>query len=154
QRQILLADFVVGADNAALKDAPEARNRIRVHRAHDIFALRMLDDFVGIQFLDVVVADPFVGHEQADFAINCVHDEFGEQFAAHSIDHAGHDVALAAHSADNWRLAGANATTTGATTAIAPVLVLGLSANERFVHLNDTAQLVKILFDKRRADAV
>jgi hypothetical protein len=53
QRQILLADLVIGTDNAALEDAPEALNRVRVNRADDVFALRVFDDLMRVNLLDV-----------------------------------------------------------------------------------------------------
>src|SRR5581483_2555280 len=154
QRQILLADLVIGADNAALEDAPESLNRVGMDGTNDVFTLRVLDDFVRVQLLDVVIANPFVSHEQADLAVYCVHDELGKQFAAHRINDARYDVPFAAHSADNGRLAGANTATAGTTPSIAPMLVLGFAADEGFVHLNDPAQLVEVLFDERGADAM
>jgi hypothetical protein len=154
QRQIFLADLVIGADNAALQDAPEAFNRVGVNGADDVFAASVADHLMGIQLLDVVVADPFVGNEQADLVRHSVHDEFGEHFAAHGIDDTRHDVALAADGADNRHLARTKATTTRLTTALPKVFILGFATDEGFVHLDHAAQFVEILFDQRRANAM
>src|SRR5579883_1610425 len=92
QWQVLAAHLVIGSDNAAFKDRPKALNRVGVDGTNDVFALRVLDNLVRIQLLDMVVADPFVGHEQADFARYGIHDELGEDFAAHRVDYARHET--------------------------------------------------------------
>src|ERR1700722_13888570 len=45
ERQILLADFVVAANDPALEDAPKAFNRVGVHSADNVFTLGVLDHF-------------------------------------------------------------------------------------------------------------
>src|ERR1700722_31710 len=44
QRQIFLADLVIGADNAALQDAPKAFNRVGVNRADNVVAAALADN--------------------------------------------------------------------------------------------------------------
>src|SRR6185437_10082276 len=154
QRQILLADLMECADDAALDDRPEAFNRVGVDCTNDVFAFRMLDDLVRVQLLDVVIANPFIGHEKADLARHGIHHEFGEHFAADRINGARHDVALAADSANHRGFARAKAATSGTATALPTVLVLGLSADERFIHFDDPTKLVEIFLDQRRADAM
>ena len=46
QRQILVADLVERADDAALEDRPEAFNRVRVDRADDVLLVAVIDDAV------------------------------------------------------------------------------------------------------------
>lgn len=65
QRHVLAADLVESADNAALEDAPEALDRVRVDGADDILAGGMMDAAV-IEFGQSVIGTAFVGREQAD----------------------------------------------------------------------------------------
>src|SRR6266478_3510328 len=44
ERKIFAADLVIGADNAALKDAPETLNRVRVNGTHNVVAAALADD--------------------------------------------------------------------------------------------------------------
>jgi len=83
-----------------------------VDSANNVFASRVLDDFMRVQLLDVTIARPFAGNEQADFIGNGVHHELGEHVRTDRTDRANnsrHDVALAADRADDGRLARAEA---------------------------------------------
>jgi hypothetical protein len=154
ERQILLADLVVAANDPALEDAPKAFNRVGVHSADNVFTLGVLDYFVRVQLLDVVIANPFVGHEKADFAGHRVHNELGEHVAADRVDYPRDDIALAAHSANHWHLAGTKAATSRVAASLAEMLVLSLAADECFIDFDHTTQFVEILFDQRGADAM
>src|SRR5262249_7885728 len=117
-----------------------------------VFAVRVLDDFVGIHLLDVAIAGPFVSDQQADFVGDRVHHELRQYVSADRINHTSDDIAATADCADDWRLARAE-TATAAPTAPA-MLVVGLPADEGFVHLNDATKLLEVLFDQRGANAV
>jgi hypothetical protein len=152
QRQILLADLVIAADDPALEDAPKAFNRVGMDRADNVFASGMFDDLVRVNLLDVAVAGPFIGDQQADFIGNGVHHELGENFRADRADDTRHDAALAADCADNRNFTRAKAAAT-AVPATA-VLVVGLAADECFIDFDHTAKLVEILFDQCGANAM
>lgn len=152
KRQVLLADLVIAADDAALEDAPEALNRVGMDSPDDVFASGVLNDLVRAQLLDVPIAGPFAGHEQAHLVGDGVHHEFSENVCTDCADNARHDVALAADRADYGYFVRTKAATT---TIPAPaVLVVGLAADEGFINLNDATKLAEILFDKRRTDAM
>src|ERR1700733_4229952 len=65
QWHIFAADLVEAADNAAFEDAPEALNRVRMHRADDVLASGMMRSLMRV--LGQSAVNPaFVGCEQAD----------------------------------------------------------------------------------------
>jgi hypothetical protein len=60
QMEIFLADLVVGPNNAALQDRPEAFNRIGVNRTNDMLADGVIDGLVREAVLQMGLqnADP------------------------------------------------------------------------------------------------
>ncbi len=66
ERQIFLADFVESSDDTALKDRPEAFNRLGMNCADDVLPARMVDSGMRIFFVEVLVSDPLIGAEQAN----------------------------------------------------------------------------------------
>ena len=52
QRHIFAAHFVERADHAALKDRPEALNRLSVYRANDILTTRVVNSRVWIVLIE------------------------------------------------------------------------------------------------------
>ena len=77
-------------------------------------------------------------------------NECGESGGIHVLDDAGDDVALAADSADNWRFAGTYAARSAAATALIPMPVLGLAADESFVNFDNAAELSNVFDQARR----
>jgi hypothetical protein len=152
QRQIFATDLVIGADNAALEDAPEAFNRVGVDRTDNVIAAALADDMMRKVTTKKPIAGMFIRAEQADLVRHSFMNEAVKRARIGAVDHSQHHVSLAADSADHWRLAG----TLAAARAIAFVLVSirRLAAHIGFVHLDNAAQLVEILFDQRRANAM
>src|SRR5438045_3469839 len=66
QRHIFAADLVERADNAALEDRPETLNRLRVNCADNVLAPTVIDCRVWESLVEVLVANPLIGAEQAD----------------------------------------------------------------------------------------
>src|SRR5581483_4436791 len=101
--QILGADLVESANNAPLEDAPKAFNRVRVHSADNVFVVRMANDLmlVAIDLPQAVIANPLIGHEQADLLGNRLGHKFVEQITTDRFNDAGDHVALPLNSADN-----------------------------------------------------
>jgi hypothetical protein len=58
EREVLGADLVECADDAALEDRPEALDRVGVDRADDILAARVRDDVMRIILIRPAIADP------------------------------------------------------------------------------------------------
>ena len=78
QRQVLAADLMERADHAAFEDRPEPLNRIRVDRTVDVLAVRMADHAMRVFLADLLVSNPFVGHEQANLIGDGHAHELGE----------------------------------------------------------------------------
>lgn len=153
QRHIFLADLVERANDATFENAPEAFDRVGVDDPRDVFAGSVAHDLVLVQFLHVLVADPFVSDDEAHLVGHGVHNEARQHFGANGVDHTRNNVALARDGTHDRRLARAEPTTAGAA-ALVLVPILGFAADERLVDLDNPAELVEILFDERSADAM
>jgi hypothetical protein len=149
--QVLFADIVECADDAAFDDAPETFNRIRVNGTNNVLPLRMIDSDVRIGLSEAVVTNPLIGAEQANLVRNGFVDESLQRRSADVFNDAGHDIALAADSTGNDCLA-RSGRTGNAITAI-PMPVLGPAADECFVHFDNATQL-GFRFDQGGSDFV
>jgi len=153
QRHVFGADLVERADNAALEDRPEALNRIRVDCADNVFMFGVSDESVlRIFTLQGVIGAQVVGREQANFVGNGLAHEAGQRVTIKAINDPRHHVAAPLDRADHGSLTGAGAASAAIT--LVPMLVAGLSADIRFVHLDDAHQLLKFLVLERGPDAV
>ena len=56
QRQILIADFVERADNAALKDRPETFNRVGMNRTNNVLAAMVINGGVWVCLIQTAIA--------------------------------------------------------------------------------------------------
>ncbi len=149
QRQIFTADLMITADDAALEDAPEAFNRVRVDRADDVL-VRLVVDATERIVGQIIVDAAFVGREQTHLVRhNAINETFGFK-ACDATENAGDNVALPLDRADDRGLS-ASAALNAAASA---VFVLGFAAYPSFVDLNDAAQLVHVSLDQRDADFV
>ena len=154
ERQVLFADLVEGPDHAALDQRPEAFNCVRVNGTDDVLAVVVVNRLMREHRAEVHVAFPLIGAKKADFGRDGFVDETGESGRFGVGDDAGDDASLAAHSAsDNCfadsRTAGANAAVT-----VALMPVLGLSADERLIDLDNASELFEILVGERDAHAM
>jgi len=141
------------SNDPALDNRPEAFNGIRVNRADNVFMCGVIDDFVlGENLVEMLVANPMIGHEQADFVRDGLANEFGESVSADILDHAGDDIGLTANCARNNGLARARAAC--AVTAAPVVPVLCFAADESFVYLDNASEFFKVPVSERRPDAV
>ena len=137
EREIFAADLVIAANDAALELRPETLNRIRVNCADNVTLSGVVDALVWVVGQAAVDA-AFVGRQQADFVGNAfTHESFGISLV-HRLQDTGDDVALAAYRTDDRCLGGRRMFAT--TSALIPMLVLVLAANESFVDFDDTAE--------------
>jgi hypothetical protein len=95
QRYVFGAHLVERAHHAGLEDRPEAFNRLGVNRADDVLPLGVVDDGVRIFLVELIIAHPLVGTEQADFVRDGFADEFTKRIGANILDNAGDHIALA-----------------------------------------------------------
>src|SRR5437868_6904438 len=136
ERQIFGADFVERADHAALENRPEALDRLGMDRADDVLPSGMIDDAVRILGIQAAIANPLVRTEQANLLRNRAAHEGLENVAANAADDAGNDLALALDRAGYRDLTRAGAPAPSAS-ALVPVPVLRLAADEGFINFND-----------------
>jgi hypothetical protein len=139
QRQIFRGDFVERANYATLEDRPEALDCVGVDSADNILAACMVDSGVGEVFVEVLVADPLIGAEQANFGGNGFADELSECRSLHILNNAGDDIAFTADRTSNDGLA--RSTSRATATTLANVTVLGFSADESFINFDNAAEL-------------
>jgi len=92
ERHVFGADFVEGADNAALEDRPEAFNRVRVDRTDNVLAFGMINDAMRELFTERPITSPCVSAEQTDFLRNRAAHESGEGRGIDVLDNARHDL--------------------------------------------------------------
>src|SRR6185437_7590862 len=111
-------NLVIGADNAALEDAPKAFNRVGVDGTHDIIARTVANNFMRIGAVQEAIAGVFIGREQADRVGNGFMHKAVQGLGVGVVDHASDDVALAAHCADDGDFASGAGTTTALWTAL------------------------------------
>jgi hypothetical protein len=132
--QIFGTNLVERADDTALEDAPETFNGLGVHRTDHVLAFGMVNGGVREIPVQSPVADPLIGAEQTNLVRNGFVDEALKGSGPDVRDNPRNDVALALDSAS----------------ALIPMPVLCLPADECFVHLNDTAKRVNARLRGRR----
>src|SRR6185437_15800340 len=152
QRQIFLAHFVETADDAPLKDAPEAFNRVGVNRANDVTTGLVIDALVRPAILsESMIRASLIGSDQAHFVANhFLHKPFGT-LPSDLIENAGDHVALTLHSADHRHLTG-TAAAAPTVTALA-MFVVGFATNPCLINLDNAAEF-GFRLDESRADFV
>jgi hypothetical protein len=103
-------------------------------------------------FAKVFVADPVIRAKQTYLGRDRFAHEAFQRGGFHVADNSGDDVPLALHGSDD------NSLTSSASPAFAAALVfvtvLGKTADECFVHFHNAHKFLKLLIDKRRANAV
>ena len=114
--------------------------------------LGVIDGFVQKFFSEVLIADPLIGNQQADFVRDGFMYKAFQSTRTDVLNHTGNNIALAADCASHDGFAG---TYTTRSVAVAPMMpVFGFPAYESFVHLDDTAELVHVPLDQRGSDLV
>src|SRR5262245_15046202 len=94
QRQVLRADLVERAHDAALHHAPEPFDGVRVNRSDNPFLAPMVNDAEGIFLGQRTVGGVLVGAEKRDFARDDLAHEVAERFRVDLGDNTRHDFAL------------------------------------------------------------
>jgi len=157
KRQVLRADLVISADDAALEDRPETLNRVGVDCTHDVLALGVIDLLMGAEgYVHVGIACGLVSAEQADLVRDHFEQEDPQGLFLDVLDYSRDHIAVALQSPGNGRHAGSRAATTPtlSATALAFVAILGLPADPGFVGLDNTDELLEFFIGHRGADFV
>src|SRR5712691_7555458 len=152
RRQILLADFMERAHNAALDDRPEALDGVRVNCASNVLVAAVVNDAERIFATKRPVPFAFIGAQQTNSVRNHFTDECTERDGVHVIDHSRNDVAFAFDGSSHGDLAVPASSAEVTATARPFVLVLGLAADPCFVHFDDADQLAELFIPQRSSD--
>src|SRR5437016_1659301 len=144
QRQVFRADLVERADYSALNHAPEAFDGICVNVAMHIFTIPVINRAMRELSVKSAIASALVGRDQADLIGHHLTDKFAKRLAVQIRHYSGDHFPFALDCADYDGLAmpASAAGTAGSTRAAALVFVpiLGLAADERFVHFYEADQ--------------
>ena len=104
QRQILAADLVEAAHDAALQERPKAIDGLRVNDAIDVLLFGVPHDAMRENVIQFPIARMFVGRDQADLLGNSGANETVQGFGIRIVDDAGDHVALALDCANHDEL--------------------------------------------------
>jgi hypothetical protein len=143
KRQIFLADVVIRPDDSALEQSPEGIERLSMNLTAHVLALHVINGHVREHAVQVLIAYVLIGCDQCNFVADCFADESFQRSRGRIFDNLTDDVALARDCADDADLAAPD-TSSPQMFALAPMLILFLAADERFVHLNDPHQLLEV----------
>jgi len=144
ERHIFAAHFMERADHATFEDRPEAFDGLSVNCADDVLASGVVNGGVRIFLAEFVVSGPLISAKQADPVRHRFADEGGESGGIHVRDYARNHISLAADSADDWRFAGTDAACSTAAAAFIPMPVLRQAADESFIDLDNSAELINV----------
>jgi hypothetical protein len=142
QGQILFADVVVSAHDAALKQAPKVLNAVRVDFAAHVFAFAMPDDLMGVELAELAIGRMLVGREQADVGRYGLVNEAVQSLALSVLDHAADHIALPRDSANDGQLAGS--LTASLMGLLVPMAVTVAAADESLVHFHNAKKLAEL----------
>jgi hypothetical protein len=145
QRHVFGAHFMERAHDAALEDRPEAFDCLSMDGADHILAFCVIDCRVRKLFAKMLVTNPLVGAEQADFVRHRLAHEGFKRACLKIVYDAGDHITFSAHGAGNSGLSGTDAASSLSAAAFILVLILGEAANESFVNLDDAAKFFDIL---------
>lgn len=140
ERHVGFRYLVIGADDPALNQRPEAFDALSVNCADNVLVVRVPDDFVRILAGEAFVANPFVRNQQAHLGGNNLTHKAFEGRRVIALDHASDHVAVALDPADDWRLTGTQ-TAAPRPATVADMPVLGLAADIGFIDLDRAEQL-------------
>jgi len=140
QRQILLAYLMVVPDHAALEQAPEVFQIVRVDTPTDVLAGRMPHNLMLEGSREIPVCGIIVCGKQIHFVRNGLMDELVEGLFVCAFDDLANDIPLAGDCANHADLAASKAARP--TVFLAPVTVSVLASEECFVQFDFAHEFV------------
>src|ERR1700683_678012 len=140
QRHIFGANLVECADNAALKDRPEALNRVRVNRADNVLMFLVVNGAVAVIITQIPVSRPGVGRQQTDLVGPGLINEIENGGSLDATHNTSDHISLALYCTNDWRLA------VEAAFLFIPMAVGVLTAHVGFINFNDAAKLLLRLY--------
>jgi hypothetical protein len=151
ERQIVLADVVIGPDNPAFQETPKSLDIVRVNLPAHVLAFRVRDGIVRIpQRIEVVIALVLIRGDEIDVTADGLADKTIEGLSIGILDHLADDIALARDRADHRGLAAHS----GNMLLLVPMAILVFAAHSGLVNFDFAHQLGEILVLHRGADAL
>lgn len=151
QRQIRLADIVIGADHAPLQQAPEAVEVRRVDAPAHILALGVVHGLVRKFTLQSGVSRVFIGRDQGHVFTDGLPNEAAQGYTVRILNDLADHITLASNCADHTDLVAAWASLQA---LLVPVPVLILTADIGFVYFHFAHKLGKASVLHRGSDPV
>jgi len=150
QRQIVLADVMEGAHDAALQQTPKTFQVIRVDVASHVFVLCMIHDGMRKGLAQSAISWGFISGDQRHSVSDGLFDKLTQRQTVRVLDQLAHYIALPRNRADHGRLL----TLLGIVRLFTPMAVLITPADEGFVHFHFAHQLRKRRILHRRSNAM
>jgi hypothetical protein len=152
EREIFAADLVIGADNPALHDRPEAFNRVGVDRTDNVVTRALANDVMREIPTKQPIARVFVGRQQADFVGHGFVHEAIQCRRVGIVDHTQDNITLAADGPNDSGLASPDTARTAV--ALIAMLICGFAADIGFVYFDDAHELAELLILQGSANAM
>jgi hypothetical protein len=145
QRQIFLADVVIGADDATLEQRPEAFDVVRMHFAAHVFILGMLNGFVRQPAcrLQIVITAMVIGGDEAYAVADGLAHEAVKGFGVCILDDLANHATLPTDGSDDAYLAGADSASD--VRFLVPMAVLIFAADESLIDFDNAHKLLEII---------
>lgn len=153
QRQIGLADLVIGADHSTLEQAPKAIQVRGMDVSAHIFTLGMAHRFVReSNLIQLSVAAIVIGRHQRDISINRLLHEGSQRVRIHGFNNLRDHVSFSSNGPNDGDFSASRSSRTPA--FLVPVPVLILAAEICFVHFDFAHELSEPAVLHRRPDAM
>ena len=153
KRKVLLADVVVGANNAAFNQGPERVQCLRVDFTANVLADLMLDSLMRIFPVQLAVSNVIIGCEEFHLRANRFGDELLKRVSAEIFDNAADHISFATDRPNHASFSRSNSARTSGCPLV-PMFILFSSANKGFVYLNDSHQSLKVRIGHARPESV
>ena len=143
ERQIFLADVMIGSDDSAFQQRPERFNRVRVNVAAHVLTSRMPNKLMlAVVDTDRVVSAELIRDHERRVSLSYFPHESGQRISIRAFDYLTDHVALASDCADDRYLAGRG--TASSLDAILAVTILVQATDKRLIDFDDPHQLAKL----------
>ena len=142
QREILLADMMIRADDATLQQCPETFDVIGMYFAAHVLKRFVINGLVAKCLMQFLIARTFVGRDQVNFFRNHLTHKLRHRFSRSVNNNLADDVSLASDCADDRDLADRPAPANLKPLAQRTVDVL--SADVGFIDLDNAHELAEV----------
>jgi len=151
QRQVLLADVMIGANHSTLEQTPERIQILGMHFTAHILASRMSYGFVLVaKRCQILIALPFVARDQINLVADGPAHETVERPRVSVLYHLADYVTLPADRANDWNFIAAESAFAA---LLIPVTILVLAAEIALIYFHDAHELLEVWIMHRAAQS-